>query len=212
MTTLLLAIAAYLIGSISFAVVVSKVYGLSDPRTYGSGNPGATNVLRSGNKGAAIWTLVGDAFKGWLAVWLVIRFAGQLGIGDGTIALVAIAVFVGHLWPVFFRFQGGKGVATALGVLLALNVWLGLATLATWLIIAYAFRYSSLAALIASVFAPLYYGLLFGVEPQLFAVVAMSGLLVWRHAKNIGNLMAGKESRIGSKGKDKAKAAAAKKR
>jgi len=214
MTTLLLAIAAYLIGSISFAVVVSKVYGLSDPRTYGSGNPGATNVLRSGNKGAAIWTLVGDAFKGWLAVWLVIRFAGQLGIGDGTIALVAIAVFIGHLWPVFFRFQGGKGVATALGVLLALNVWLGLATLATWLIIAYAFRYSSLAALIASVFAPLYYGLLFGVEPQLFAVVAMSGLLVWRHAKNIGNLMAGKESRIGSKGKDKAKAkaAAAKKR
>jgi glycerol-3-phosphate acyltransferase PlsY len=210
MTTLLLAIAAYLIGSISFAVVVSKVYGLSDPRTYGSGNPGATNVLRSGNKGAAIWTLVGDAFKGWLAVWLVIRFAGQLGIGDGTIALVAIAVFIGHLWPVFFRFQGGKGVATALGVLLALNVWLGLATLATWLIIAYAFRYSSLAALIASVFAPLYYGLLFGVEPQLFAVVAMSGLLVWRHAKNIGNLMAGKESRIGSKGKDKA--AAAKKR
>lgn len=201
MTTLLLAVAAYLIGSISFAVVVSKVYGLSDPRTYGSGNPGATNVLRSGNKGAAIWTLVGDAFKGWLAVWLVIRFAGQLGVGDGTIALVAIAVFLGHLWPVFFRFEGGKGVATAAGVLLALDIWLGLATLATWLIIAYAFRYSSLAALIAAVFAPLYYGLLFGVEPQLFAVVAMCGLLIWRHAKNIGNLMAGKESRIGSKSK-----------
>jgi glycerol-3-phosphate acyltransferase PlsY len=201
MTTILLAIAAYLIGSISFAVVVSKAYGLSDPRTYGSGNPGATNVLRSGNKGAAIWTLVGDAFKGWLAVWLAIRYAGQLGIGDGTIALVAIAVFIGHLWPVFFRFQGGKGVATALGVLLALDVWLGLATLATWLVVAYAFRYSSLAALLASVFAPFYYGLLFGVEPQLFAVLAMSGLLVWRHAKNIGNLMAGKESRIGSKSK-----------
>lgn len=201
MNTVLLTIAAYLIGSISFAVVVSKVYGLSDPRTYGSGNPGATNVLRSGNKGAAIWTLIGDAFKGWLAVWLAIRFADQLGIGDGTIALVAIAVFIGHLWPVFFRFQGGKGVATALGVLLALNVWLGLATLATWLIVAYAFRYSSLAALLASLFAPFYYGLLFGVDPQFFAVLAMSGLLVWRHAKNIGNLMAGKESRIGSKGK-----------
>jgi glycerol-3-phosphate acyltransferase PlsY len=201
MIIILLALAAYLIGSISFAVVVSKVYGLSDPRTYGSGNPGATNVLRSGNKGAAIWTLVGDAFKGWLAVWLTIRYADQLGVGDNTIALVALAVFLGHLWPVFFRFQGGKGVATALGVLLALNVWLGLATLATWLVVAYAFRYSSLAALLASVFAPFYYGLLFGVEPQFFAVLVMSGLLVWRHAKNIGNLMAGKESRIGSKGK-----------
>ncbi|TWI64282.1 glycerol-3-phosphate acyltransferase PlsY [Pseudoduganella lurida] len=210
MITVLLALAAYLIGSISFAVVVSKVYGLSDPRTYGSGNPGATNVLRSGNKGAAIWTLVGDAFKGWLAVWLTIHFAARLGIGDGTIALVALAVFLGHLWPVFFRFQGGKGVATALGVLLALDVWLGLATLATWLVIAYAFRYSSLAALLAAVFAPFYYGLLFGVEPQLFAVVVMSGLLVWRHASNIGNLMAGKESRIGSK--SKAAAAAAKKK
>ena len=202
MITLLLIIGAYLIGSISFAVVVSKIYGLDDPRTYGSGNPGATNVLRSGNKGAAIWTLIGDAFKGWLAVFLVDHFQQQLGLGyqaDQAIALVAVAVFVGHLWPVFFKFVGGKGVATALGVLLALNVWLGLATLATWLVVAYAFRYSSLAALIASVFAPFYYGLLFGVEPQLFAVVIMSGLLVWRHAKNIGNLMAGKESRIGSK-------------
>ncbi|WP_338766708.1 glycerol-3-phosphate 1-O-acyltransferase PlsY [Massilia sp. METH4] len=209
MTTILLAIAAYLIGSISFAVVVSKAYGLSDPRTYGSGNPGATNVLRSGNKGAAVWTLIGDAFKGWLAVWLTIHFQKQLGIGDGTIAIVALAVFVGHLWPVFFRFEGGKGVATAAGVLLALDIWLGLATLATWLIVAYAFRYSSLAALVASVFAPFYYGLLFGVEPQLFAVVVMCGLLIWRHARNIGNLMAGKESRIGSKSKA---AAAAKKK
>jgi glycerol-3-phosphate acyltransferase PlsY len=207
MTTLLLMIAAYLIGSISFAVVVSKFYGLADPRTYGSGNPGATNVLRSGNKGAAIWTLIGDAFKGWLAVFLVDRFQQQLGLGaqaDQAIALVAVAVFVGHLWPVFFKFVGGKGVATALGVLLALNVWLGLATLATWLVVAYAFRYSSLAALIASVFAPFYYGLLFGAEPQLAAVLAMSGLLVWRHAKNIANLIAGKESRIGSKAKKKA--------
>jgi acyl phosphate:glycerol-3-phosphate acyltransferase len=207
MITLLLIIGAYLIGSISFAVVVSKFYGLDDPRTYGSGNPGATNVLRSGNKGAAIWTLIGDAFKGWLAVFLVDHFQQQLGLGyqaDQAIALVAVAVFVGHLWPVFFKFVGGKGVATALGVLLALNVWLGLATLATWLVVAYAFRYSSLAALIASVFAPFYYGLLFGAEPQLAAVLAMSGLLVWRHSKNIANLIAGKESRIGSKAKKKA--------
>jgi glycerol-3-phosphate acyltransferase PlsY len=207
MTTLLLIIGAYLIGSISFAVVVSKLYGLDDPRTYGSGNPGATNVLRSGNKGAAIWTLIGDAFKGWLAVFLVDHFQQQLGLGsqaDQAISLVAVAVFVGHLWPVFFKFVGGKGVATALGVLLALNVWLGLATLVTWLVVAYAFRYSSLAALIASVFAPFYYGLLFGTEPQLAAVLAMSGLLIWRHAKNIANLIAGKESRIGSKAKKKA--------
>ncbi len=207
MITLLLIIGAYLIGSISFAVVVSKFYGLDDPRTYGSGNPGATNVLRSGNKGAAIWTLIGDAFKGWLAVFLVDHFQQQLGLGyqaDQAIALVAVAVFIGHLWPVFFKFVGGKGVATALGVLLALNVWLGLATLATWLVVAYAFRYSSLAALIASVFAPFYYGLLFGAEPQLAAVLAMSGLLVWRHSKNIANLIAGKESRIGSKAKKKA--------
>lgn len=207
MTTLLLIIAAYLIGSVSFAVVVSKFYGLADPRTYGSGNPGATNVLRSGNKGAAVWTLLGDAFKGWLAVFLVDRFQQQLGLGeqaDQAIALVALAVFVGHLWPVFFKFVGGKGVATALGVLLALNVWLGLATLVTWLVVAYAFRYSSLAALIAAVFAPFYYGLLFGAEPQLAAVLAMSGLLIWRHGKNIANLIAGKESRIGSKAKKKA--------
>lgn len=207
MTTLLLIIAAYLIGSISFAVVVSKFYGLADPRTYGSGNPGATNVLRSGNKGAAIWTLVGDAFKGWLAVFLVDHFQVQLGLGeraDQAIALVAIAVFIGHLWPVFFKFVGGKGVATALGVLLALNVWLGLATLVTWLVVAYAFRYSSLAALIAAIFAPFGYGLMFGAEPQLAAVLAMSGLLIWRHAQNIANLIAGKESRIGSKAKKKA--------
>lgn len=207
MITSLLIIGAYLIGSISFAVVVSKFYGLDDPRTYGSGNPGATNVLRSGNKGAAILTLIGDAFKGWLAVFLVDHFQLQLGLGDQAdqiIALVAVAVFVGHLWPVFFKFEGGKGVATALGVLLALNVWLGLATLVTWAVVAYAFRYSSLAALIASVFAPFYYGLLFGAEPQLAAVLAMSGLLVWRHSKNIANLIAGKESRLGSKAKKKA--------
>jgi glycerol-3-phosphate acyltransferase PlsY len=169
MTTLIFVIAAYLIGSISFAVVMSRVFGLSDPRTYGSKNPGATNVLRSGNKAAAI------------------------------IAMVALAVFLGHLWPIFFRFVGGKGVATALGVLVALNPWLGLATLVTWLVVAYAFRYSSLAALIAALFAPFYYGLLFGVDEKLFAVVAMCMLLGFRHSKNISNLIAGKESRIGGK-------------
>jgi len=199
MNTLIATIAAYLLGSISFAVVMSRAFGLNDPRTYGSKNPGATNVLRSGSKKAAIATLIGDAAKGWLAVWLAVQFGSQFGIDDDGVALVAIAVFLGHLWPVFFRFVGGKGVATALGVLLGINPWLGLATLATWLIIAYAFRYSSLAALIAAIFAPLYYGLLFGVDSILFSVIVMSGLLIWRHAGNIGNLMAGKESKIGSK-------------
>ena len=205
MNTLIATIAAYLIGSISFAVVMSRAFGLSDPRTYGSKNPGATNVLRSGSKKAAIATLVGDAAKGWLAVWLAVKFGPQYGLDDGGIALVAIAVFLGNLWPVFFKFVGGKGVATALGVLLGINIWLGLATLATWLIVAYAFRYSSLAALIASIFAPFYYGLLFGADEILFAVAAMSALLLWRHSSNIGNLMAGKESKIGSKAKGTAK-------
>lgn len=199
MNTLIFTVLAYLIGSISFAVVMSRVFGLSDPRTYGSKNPGATNVLRSGSKKAAIATLAGDGAKGWLAVWLAIQFGPEYGIGERGVALVAIAVFVGHLWPVFFRFAGGKGVATALGVLLGLNLWLGLATLVTWLAVAYAFRYSSLAALVAAIFAPLYCGLLFGVNDILFAVIAMSALLLWRHSANIGNLVAGKESRIGSK-------------
>jgi glycerol-3-phosphate acyltransferase PlsY len=199
MNIIIATIAAYLIGSISFAVVVSKLMGLNDPRTYGSGNPGATNVLRSGNKKAAIATLIGDAAKGWLAVFLAIQFDERFGLGATGIALVAIAVFIGHLWPVFFRFEGGKGVATALGVLLGINVWLGLATLVTWVVVAYAFRYSSLAALVAAVFAPFYYGLLFGADEIFFAVVVMSVLLLARHGKNIANLLAGKESRIGSK-------------
>ena len=203
-TTLAMTMAAYLLGSISFAVVMSKVYGIADPRTYGSKNPGATNVLRSGNKGAAIMTLLGDGAKGWLAVFLADRFAADLGVGDTAVALVAIAVFLGHLWPVFFRFVGGKGVATALGVLLGINPWLGLATLATWLIIAYAFRYSSLAALVAALFAPFYYGLLFGVDAILLSVVVMSALLAYRHSQNIANLLSGKESKIGAK-KDAAK-------
>ena len=195
-------VAAYLLGSLSFAVIVTRVMGLSDPRTYGSKNPGATNVLRSGSKAAAIVTLLLDAMKGWLPVALVMWFGHPYGLEDGTVALVGLAAFLGHLWPVFFRFVGGKGVATALGILLALNPWLGLATLATWLVVAFAFRYSSLAALVAALFAPFYYGLLFGTtDGILLAVVAMAALLIYRHRKNIGNLLAGKESRIGDKKK-----------
>jgi glycerol-3-phosphate acyltransferase PlsY len=202
MITVLFVTAAYLIGSISFAVVVSRMLGLEDPRSYGSKNPGATNVLRSGNKKAAVLTLLGDAAKGLVAVLLAKCFGPSLGVTDVGIALVAIAVFIGHLWPIFFRFIGGKGVATALGVLLALNGWLGLATLITWIVIAYAFRYSSLAALIASVFAPFYCALMLGTaSPIVLAVTAMSVLLIMRHRKNISNLLAGKESRLGSKKK-----------
>ncbi|MFZ6750001.1 glycerol-3-phosphate 1-O-acyltransferase PlsY [Undibacterium sp. Ren11W] len=201
MNTLLAMLAAYLLGSISFAVVVSKLFRLSDPRTYGSKNPGATNVLRSGNKAAAVFTLLGDGAKGWLAVWLTIQFGEQFGLGDTAVALVTLAVFLGHLWPVFFKFVGGKGVATALGVLLGINPWLGLATLITWIVVVYAFRYSSLGALIAAIFAPFYYGLLFGPDPKLLAIFIMSALLVYRHSSNIGNLMQGKESRLGSKKK-----------
>lgn len=197
--SLIAIVAAYLIGSISFAVVISRVMGLADPRSYGSKNPGATNVLRSGNKTAALLTLLGDGAKGWLAVFLARQFAPQFGFGDGTIALVALAVFVGHLFPVFHRFVGGKGVATAAGVLLALNPWLGLATMLTWLIIAFFFRYSSLAAIVSAVFAPLWYLLLFGFDEIAIAVLVMGGLLLWRHRANIGNLLAGKESRIGQK-------------
>lgn len=199
MNTVLFTIVAYLLGSISFAVVVSKLFGLADPRTYGSQNPGATNVLRSGNKKAAIATLIGDALKGWLPVWLAQEYGASYGIGDTAVGFILMGVFAGHLWPVFFRFKGGKGVATAAGILFGLNVWLGVATAATWLVIAYAFRYSSFAALVSAVFAPFYYGLLFGTDVKLLAVLAMCVLLVYRHKKNIANLLAGKESRIGAK-------------
>lgn len=189
---------AYAIGSISFAVLVSRLMGLADPRSYGSRNPGATNVLRSGNRAAAVLTLAGDAAKGWLAVFVAKAVAARYGFGDATIALVALAAFVGHLFPVFHRFAGGKGVATAGGVLFGLNPWLGLATLVTWLIIAFFFRYSSLAALVTAVFAPLYYVFLFGPDAIASAVLVMGALLVWRHRGNIANLLAGKESRIGA--------------
>ena len=195
---------AYLIGSLSFAVIVSRIMGLNDPRTYGSQNPGATNVLRSGNRKAAVLTLLFDALKGWFPVYLVRVWGANWGLAEGTLALVALGAFAGHLWPVFFRFAGGKGVATAAGVLFGLQPWLGLATMVTWLIVAYFSRYSSLAAVAAAVFAPAYYLLGGGVVWStdrfvVLAIVAMSALLLWRHQQNIARLMAGQESRIGEK-------------
>lgn len=202
----LAALAAYLIGSLSFAVIVSRAMGLSDPRSYGSGNPGATNVLRSGSKQAAIATLVLDAFKGWLPVMLVKWFGEPYGLGEGTQAMVGLAAFLGHLFPVFFGFKGGKGVATAVGVLLAFQPWLALATLLTFAIIVFFFRYVSLASIIAAVFAPVYYLLGNGVawtasEPKVWALVAMGILLIWRHSENLRRLIAGTESKLGSKKK-----------
>ena len=192
-------ILAYLIGSLSFAVIVSRAMGLPDPHSYGSGNPGATNVLRTGKKLAAVLTLLGDAGKGCLAVWLAQEYAADFGLSPMTIAGVVVAVFLGHLFPLYFRFLGGKGVATALGILMAINIWLGLATFSTWLIIAFFFRYSSLAAIVAAVFAPLYCFFLFGVTAALPAVILMSALIVWRHRENINKLLAGTESRLGKK-------------
>ena len=205
-TDLAVIVLSYLIGSISFAVIVSRLMGLADPRSYGSKNPGATNVLRSGNKAAAVLTLVGDALKGWFAVFLVAYLADRYGLSDEAVPLASLAVFVGHLYPVFFRFKGGKGVATAAGVLFGVDWKLGLATAATWLIIAVFLRYSSLAALISAIFAPLFYFFMFGTgdEMQLTALFVMSVLLIYRHSANIGKLLQGKESRIGEKKSPKA--------
>jgi glycerol-3-phosphate acyltransferase PlsY len=200
LSSLIAIAAAYLLGSVPFAVIVSRAFGLADPRSYGSGNPGATNVLRSGNKAAALLTLLGDATKGWLAVWLAQRFGPAFGLGEGTVALVAVAVFMGHLYPVFLRFKGGKGVATAAGVLLSLQPWLGLAVALVWALVAGFFRYSSLAAIVACGFAPLFYALVWGLDGVFVAVAVISGFTVWRHRANIEKLMAGKESRIGDKG------------
>jgi glycerol-3-phosphate acyltransferase PlsY len=199
MATTAYVLAAYLIGSLSFAVIVSRAFGLPDPHSYGSGNPGATNVLRTGRKGAALLTLLGDGAKGWLAVFLAQRFGPAHGVGEVGIACVALAVFAGHLYPVFFRFRGGKGVATALGVLLAIDVWMGLGTLATWLVIAVFFRVSSLAAIVAAVFAPLFDMWLFGPRPTTIAVALISALLIFRHKANIRRLLSGEEGRIGGK-------------
>jgi len=203
-TILALTVGAYLIGSLSFAVIVSRLMGLDDPRTYGSQNPGATNVLRSGNRQAAALTLLLDAVKGWLPVVLV-KWLGQgFGLDERAVALVALGAFIGHVWPVFFRFQGGKGVATAAGVLLGIEPLLGLLTLGTWLGVAFTTRYSSLAALSAAVLAPVYYWLgqsvlWYGSSAELLAIAAMSALLLARHQANILRLVSGQETKIGSK-------------
>ncbi|MDO9158216.1 MAG: glycerol-3-phosphate 1-O-acyltransferase PlsY [Burkholderiaceae bacterium] len=202
--SVLAVVGAYLIGSLSFAVIISRVVGLADPRSYGSKNPGATNVLRSGNKAAAVATLVLDAVKGWLPLWAVGVWGPGLGLGDGTFALVGLAAFVGHLFPVFFHFKGGKGVATAVGVLFGVNWVLALAALATFAVLVFFTRYVSLASIVAAVFAPVYF--LFGTDvawpaspPMAGALVAMGALLVWRHTDNINRLIQGKESRLGKK-------------
>ena len=204
--SLLAIVASYLIGSLSFAVIVSKALGMADPRSYGSKNPGATNVLRSGNKGAALATLLLDAVKGWVPVFVVRHWGAQWGLDDGVAAVCGVAAFLGHLYPVFFGFQGGKGVATAAGVLMGIAPWLGLATGATWLIIAVFFRYSSLSSLVAAFFAPAYYLIGGGIawpmsRTALVAIIVMSLLLIWRHRENIRRLAAGTESKLGSKKK-----------
>ena len=194
---------AYALGSISFAVVVSKAMGLPDPYTHGSKNPGATNVLRTGNKLGAVLTLLGDAAKGWVAVTIARAVLGDPASESNNLllGLVTIAVFLGHLYPIFHGFKGGKGVATAAGILFAISWVLGLATLGTWLIVAFFMRYSSLAALCAAAFAPLYFTFLFGVQPMGLAILVMSLLLIYRHRSNIRNLMNGTETRLAKKGK-----------
>lgn len=194
-----LVVGAYLLGSIPFAVVTSRIFGLADPRSYGSGNPGATNVLRSGNKLAALLTLLGDAAKGGLAVWLAQQFAPAAGIGATGPAVAALAAFLGHLFPVFLSFKGGKGVATYLGAVLVLNPWVGLLACLVWALFAIFFRFSSLASIAAAIAAPLAQFFAWGFAPALPALALMSGFLIARHHKNISNLLAGKERRIGAK-------------
>ena len=194
---LLAILAAYLLGSVPFAMISSRLFGLADPRSYGSGNPGATNVLRSGNKKAALVTLIGDALKGWAAVFV----AQKMGFSDNAIGLVALAVFFGHLFPVFLKFKGGKGVATAAGVLLALDPLLGLAVLGTWLFVALAFRYSSLAAVLAAALAPVYQVLMHGGNGQTLVVGVLALALIGKHWQNLQRLLGGQEAKIGSKKK-----------
>jgi len=196
MTAIVLVLFAYLLGSLSFAVIAAKVFGLPDPRTFGSKNPGATNVLRSGKKSAAAFALLGDSVKGYAAVWLAHHFAAG-ATADNVVVAAALAVFIGHLYPVFFRFQGGKGVATALGVLLALHPWLGVVTLATWLLAALMWRTSSLSALIAAGFAPMYALAIFGAGRYFLAVLVLALLLIYRHRTNIRQLLAGQEGHLG---------------
>ncbi|MDQ3186926.1 MAG: glycerol-3-phosphate 1-O-acyltransferase PlsY [Pseudomonadota bacterium] len=190
---------SYLLGSISFGVLASWIFHLPDPRTYGSKNPGATNVLRSGKKAAAVLTLLGDAGKGLVAVTLAQHFMPALGLGNKEVAAVALAVFLGHLFPVFLRFKGGKGVATAVGVLLGFNIWMGLLAIAIWIMVAAIWRISSLAALVAAAFAPVYAVFFVGFEASTLVVLIMSLLLIWRHKSNIVSLIAGQETRFGKR-------------
>lgn len=193
-------VAAYLIGSLSFAVIVSKAMGMADPRSYGSGNPGATNVLRTGKKAAAALTLLGDGLKGWVAVALTAAFAPRYGLGDQVVAASALAVLIGHMWPVFFGFKGGKGVATAVGVLFGFNVWLALAALATWLFMAFVVKISSLSAIVACLLVPVYAYFITGTATPFFGTcIIIAILVVHRHKSNLMKLVTGQEGRIGEK-------------
>ncbi len=198
LASLLFVGAAYLIGSMSFAVVTSKLMGLPDPHSYGSGNPGATNVLRTGNKAAAALTLVGDGAKGWLAVFLAQQFGPSFGVTEWTVPAVSLAAFLGHLFPVFHRFAGGKGVATAFGIMVALSWPLALAMAAIWAVMALAFRISSLAALTAAALAPVGAFYVFGNVPRAWIWIPIAALLFWRHRANITKLLAGSERKFGS--------------
>ncbi len=196
MTMMVFILLAYLLGSIPFAVVASWIFGLPDPRTFGSKNPGATNMLRSGNKAAAILTLLGDAGKGWIAVALAQHFAPTWGLDNDVVTAVALVVFLGHVWPVFLRFKGGRGVATAAGVVFGLNTWIGLLAIVTWIIVAAIWRISSLSALVAAALMPVYAWIFLGFEANTLVIFIMSLLLIWRHKSNIANLITGKEARI----------------
>ena len=197
MTMMVFILLAYLLGSIPFAVVVSWFFRLPDPRTFGSKNPGTTNMLRSGNKAAAVLTLIGDAGKGWIAVTLAQHFAPTWGLDNNVVAAVALVVFLGHVWPVFLRFKGGRGVATAAGVVFGLNTWIGLLAIVTWIIVAAIWRISSLSALVAAALMPVYAWIFLGFEANTLVIFIMSLLLIWRHKSNIANLITGKEARIG---------------
>lgn len=200
MTMMVFILLAYLLGSIPFAVVTSWIFGLPDPRTFGSKNPGATNILRSGNKVAAILTFLGDAGKGWIAVALAQHFAPIWGLDSDSVTVVALAVFLGHLWPVFLHFKGGRGVSTAVGVMIGLNPWTGLLVVVTWIVVAAIWRISSLSALAAALIAPVYAWMFLGFEASTLVIFIMSVLIFWRHKSNITNLISGKEARFGKSG------------
>lgn len=200
MTMMVFILLAYLLGSIPFAVVTSWIFGLPDPRTFGSKNPGATNILRSGNKVAAILTFLGDAGKGWIAVALAQHFAPIWGLDSDSVTVVALAVFLGHLWPVFLHFKGGRGVSTAVGVMIGLNPWTGLLAVVTWIVVAAIWRISSLSALAAALIAPVYAWMFLGFEASTLVIFIMSVLIFWRHKSNITNLISGKEARFGKSG------------